>query len=257
MIQQYRLEKVVAIWAAATLPMALLSWVIAPALATDPQHPGMERLAVMTVGLVWRFLLVVFLLHREGNGLGWSAIRSNLWLSKPRSPKTGSPRNLLWLLLLPLLTLTAAYQFFGASFVHDLWIRIFPFLAEPPGYSLVAFFDDPAARAQMEGAWGILALFAVSALFNTVLGEELLFRGLLLPRMNGVFGKWDWLLNGFLFGIYHLSQPWTILGSGILGALFFAFPSKRYRCAWFGIAAHSGQSIYFLILILGLVLGLA
>ncbi|MBN1306015.1 MAG: hypothetical protein JXA13_16380 [Anaerolineales bacterium] len=33
---------------------------------------------------------------------------------------------------------------------------------------------------------------------NTVLGEELLFRGLLLPRMQGVFGKWDWLANGLL-----------------------------------------------------------
>ena len=35
--------------------------------------------------------------------------------------------------------------------------------------------------------------------FNTVLGEELLFRGLLLPRMNGVFGRRDWLANGVLF----------------------------------------------------------
>jgi membrane protease YdiL (CAAX protease family) len=40
----------------------------------------------------------------------------------------------------------------------------------------------------------------VLAVFNTVLGEELLFRGLLLPRMNGVFGERDWLANGVLFG---------------------------------------------------------
>ena len=257
MIQQYSLGKIAAIWAAATLPMASLSWVVAPALAANPTQPGMERLAVMTVGLVWQFFLVVFLLVREGNGLGWSTIRRSLWLSKPRSPKTGSPQNLLWLLVLPLLSLTAAYQFFGAPLVHDVWVGLFPFMAEPPGFSLDAFFGNPDARAQMEGAWGVLALFSVSALFNTVIGEELLFRGLLLPRMNGVSGKWDWLLNGLLFGIYHLSQPWTILGSGILGALFFAFPSKRYQCAWFGIIAHSGQSIFFIILILGLVLGLA
>ncbi len=257
MIRQYGFGKIAAIWAAATLPMALLSWVIAPALANDPAQPGLERLAAMTVGLVWQFFLVVFLLHREGNGLRWSAIRRGLWLSGPRSPKTGSPRNLLWLWVLPLLALTAAYQFVVAPLVHGFWVGLFPFVAEPPGYSLGAFFDDPAVRAQMKGDWGVLALFSVSALFNTVLGEELLFRGLLLPRMNGVSGKWDWLLNGLLFGVYHLSQPWTILGSGILGALFFAFPSKRYRCAWFGIIAHSGQSIFFIVLILGLVLGLA
>lgn len=28
-------------------------------------------------------------------------------------------------------------------------------------------------------------------LFNTALGEELLFRGYLLPRMNGAFGRGD------------------------------------------------------------------
>jgi membrane protease YdiL (CAAX protease family) len=257
LIQQYSLRKIALIWAAATFPMAILSWVVAPSLAVDPKQPGMERLAVMTVGLVWQFVLVAILLRREGNGLGWSTIRRNLWLSGPCSPKTGRRRNVLWLFLLPLLSLTAAYQFLGAPLVHGFWIGVFPFLAEPPGYSLAAFFDGPDVAEQMKGAWGVLALFTVSALFNTVIGEELLFRGLLLPRMNGVFGKWDWLVNGFLFGLYHLSQPWTILGSGILGALFFAYPSKRFRCAWFGIIAHSGQSIFFVILILGLVLGLA
>ena len=107
----------------------------------------------------------------------------------------------------------------------------------------------------MIGAWGVLGLFALSALFNTFLGEELLFRGLLLPRMNKVFGKWDWVANGILFGLYHLHQPWGMLSLG--GLLFFAFPTKRFRCAWFGIIAHSGQSIFFLFLMLGLVLGIA
>jgi membrane protease YdiL (CAAX protease family) len=37
-------------------------------------------------------------------------------------------------------------------------------------------------------------------LFNTVLGEELLFRGL-LPRIQGAFGLWDWVANGLLFAV--------------------------------------------------------
>ena len=37
--------------------------------------------------------------------------------------------------------------------------------------------------------WGLFALIVVLFLFNTVLGEELLFRGLLLPRMRGAFGS--------------------------------------------------------------------
>ena len=257
MIKQYSLGRILLIWAAAALPMALLGWVVAPALAANSEQPGLVRLAVMTVGLVWQFVLVIIVLGREGIDRNWSSIRRSLWLTKPRSPGSGRPRSALWWWLLPLLILTAAYQFLAAPAVHDLWISVFPGLAEPPGFSLSGYLESPGGRAQVEGNWGILALFSISALFNTVLGEELLFRGLLLPRMNGVFGRWDWAANGLLFGVYHLSQPWTILGSSILGAFFFALPTKRYRSAWFGILAHSGQSVYFLILILGLVLGLA
>lgn len=102
-----------------------------------------------------------------------------------------------------------------------------------------------------------MALFCLSALFNTFIGEELLFRGLLLPRMAGAFGRWDWVMNGLLFGVYHLHQPWGILNSAIKGMLFLALPTRYFRTAWFGIILHSGQSIYFAILLLGLVLGLA
>jgi membrane protease YdiL (CAAX protease family) len=130
-------------------------------------------------------------------------------------------------------------------------------LAEPEAYALGTFLDTPEARAQMVGAWGTFALFTVSALFNSFLGEELLFRGLLLPRMTGRFGRWDWVMNALLFGLYHLHQPWGILNSTIKALLFVAFPTRYFRSAWFGIVAHSGQSIYFTILLLGLVLGLA
>jgi membrane protease YdiL (CAAX protease family) len=109
----------------------------------------------------------------------------------------------------------------------------------------------------LAGAWGILGLFGISALFNTVLGEELLFRGLLLPRMSGVFGKWDWAANGVLFGLYHLHQPWMIFSSMLEGVFLFAFPSRYLKSSWYGIIAHSGQSVFFCFLILGLVLGLA
>jgi hypothetical protein len=42
---------------------------------------------------------------------------------------------------------------------------------------------------------------------NYLYGEEFLFRGLLLPRMHRVFGKWDWLANSVLFGLYHVHKP--------------------------------------------------
>jgi membrane protease YdiL (CAAX protease family) len=89
--------------------------------------------------------------------------------------------------------------------------------------------------------------------FNTVLGEELLFRGLLLSRMRAAFGKADWVANGFLMGAYHLHQPWSIPTS-ILAGLLMAYPTKRWRSAWMGIIIHSTQSVFLAAVTLTLVL---
>ena len=49
-------------------------------------------------------------------------------------------------------------------------------------------------------------------------------------------------------------QPETnVIGS----VLLLSFPSKRFRCTWMAIDTHSGQSVFFVFLILGIVLGLA
>jgi membrane protease YdiL (CAAX protease family) len=89
-------------------------------------------------------------------------------------------------------------------------------------------------------------------IFNTVLGEELLFRGVLLPRMNGAFGKRDWLVNGLMFGGYHLHMPWRIPAS-VLEGFLIAVTTKRYRSAWIGIVVHSAQTVVVGLLILSLV----
>jgi membrane protease YdiL (CAAX protease family) len=62
--------------------------------------------------------------------------------------------------------------------------------------------------------------------------------------------------NGAIFGLYHVHQPWTIPGA-VLSGLVFAFTGKRFRSNWFPIILHSGQSVFFIVLILGLVLSLA
>jgi hypothetical protein len=51
----------------------------------------------------------------------------------------------------------------------------------------------------VEGAWGWFVVVVVQLVFNSVLGEDLLFRGLLLPRMRGLFERGDFVANGALF----------------------------------------------------------
>lgn len=257
---QYTLAQILGIWAAVALPMGILGWVVAPALASGASSNREAltiRVMVLTVGLVWQFVLAMLIVSREKGDLRWATIRRRLWLNTPKHPTTGQPRARLWLWLVPLLILIAVWEIALYAPLDRLWVNLFPWFAEPAGFSGRALFESQEARDQLVGAWGFLALFAVSALFNTFLGEDLLLRGVLLPKMQGVFGTWDWLANGVLFGLYHLHQPWGIPGNIVVAAFLEAYPARRFRSVWIAIILHSGQSVYFLFLLLGLVLGLA
>ncbi|HSG41931.1 MAG TPA: CPBP family intramembrane glutamic endopeptidase [Anaerolineales bacterium] len=253
--EQYTLWQIFLIWLGAGAPMWLLGWVAYPALSKGLSitDAGLMRLRLLTIGLIWQFVLSMIILYREEGNIRLETIRRRFWLNNPISPKTGEKFKKLWWWIIPLILLTVAAEFLLSGPLNDLWVSVFPFLAEPPGFAADALFETPE---KWIGAWNLLALFTVLAVFNTFLGEEFIFRGVLLPKMEGVFGKWDWVANGVIFGVYHLHQPWGLPG-GILVGLIFAFSGKHFRTNWFPIILHSGQSVFIFVLILGLVLGLA
>lgn len=254
---QYTLWQIIGIWLSAGAPMWLLGWVAYPALSAGlpPVESGLLRMKLFTVGLVWQFLLSMFIVYREAGNIRLDTIRRRFWLNHPVSAKTGSVNKSLWWWIIPLILLVAALEIGLRDVLVSFWTGIFPFFAEPAGYDASALFA-PELRFEWKGNWGLFALFLIMALFNTFLGEEFIFRGVLLPKMEGSFGRWDWVANGVLFSLYHLHQPWGILAT-LPADLVFAYSGKRFRSNWFPIILHSGQSVLFLVLILGLVLGLA
>lgn len=103
-------------------------------------------------------------------------------------------------------------------------------------------------QALFRGNWPLYALAVIEFAFNTVLGEELLFRGLLLPRMRRSFGRADWVVNAVLFAGYHLHEPWA-MPSALTTGLVQSYATKRWQSAWFGIIAHSAQSVFFAVIL--------
>ncbi len=254
---QYSLRQIMLILFAGGAPLWVLGWLVYPLLSQNlsPVDAGLLRVKLLTGGLIWQFVLSMLILYREEGNINFSTIQRRFWLNNPVSPKTGQKDNRLWWLLIPLLLLTVTLELIVGPLLDGAWVKFLPFLAEPERYSMAALFE-PELQARWVGVWNLLTLVVVLAIFNTFLGEEFLFRGVLLPKMNGVFGKWDWVVNGILFGIYHLHQPWNLPGN-ILTGLIFAFSGKYFRSSWFPIIIHSGQSVFFIFLTLGLVLGLA
>lgn len=254
---QYSLWQILGIWLMAGAPMWILGWIVYPALSAGlpPLEAGLLRMELLTAGLIWQFILSMLILYHEEGNIRWNTVRRRFWLNHPISAKTGQTKKSMWWWIIPLIVLVAGLEIGFRSGLVNLWTAIFPFFAEPKGYDASAMFA-PELREQMVGDWKLVGVLVVNVLFNTVLGEEFLFRGVLLPKMEGAFGKWDWLANGIIFGFYHLHQPWGILSSVVTG-LIYAFSSRRFHSSWFSIILHSGQSVYLLFLILGLVLGLA
>jgi uncharacterized protein len=254
---QYTLWQILGIWLVGGAPIWILAWAVYPTLrqGLPALDSGLLWMKLMLVGLVWQFVLSMLILYREEGNIRIATIRRRFWLNNPVSPRTGQKDNRLWWLLIPLMLLVVALELGLAPFLNEIWTTLFPFLAEPPSRSLDALFA-PEMHARWIGAWDFFALFVIVSLFNNFLSEEFLFRGVLLPKMEGVFGRWDWVANGFVFGVYHLHMPWGIPGNIVFGWLM-AFTAKRYHSNWFPIVLHNGQAFYFGFLILGLVLGLA
>jgi membrane protease YdiL (CAAX protease family) len=224
--------------------MGVLAWVIAPAVAgqgASERRFFLSLFGALTFGLVWQAALVAVLMIRERRtDPAWTSVRDRLWL---RSPSTvGRRGGRLWWWV-------AAYGL-GLAAVDML----LPGLGTPADRDFGSFLGSAAGNATFHHAWGLYAIVAIELAFNTFLGEELLFRGVLLPRMRAAFGRADWMANGVLFGLYHLHEPWVI-PNAILTGFLCAYPTRRFRSAWMGIAIHSIEALFFLVVLLPVVAG--
>ncbi len=143
--------------------------------------------------------------------------------------------------MIPFVVLFALWEFFSIN------------IAGPANRDLTVFLPSERGQEFFRGAWGWFAVVVVLQIFNSVLGEDLLFRGLLLPRMRGVVGSGDFVANGVLFAFYHLHTPWSIPAS-LADFILTAYPTRRWQSVWMSIIVHSAQSVFVIIFILSLVL---
>ena len=181
---QYTLWQILGIWLAGGAPIWILAWLVFPVVRQGlaAVDSGLLWMRFSILGLAWQFLLSMFILYQEEGDIRLSTIGRRFRLNNPVSPRTGRKDNRLWWLLIPLMLLIAALELGLAPFLDGMWTRIFPSLAEPQSRSLDALFA-PEMQSRWIGAWNFFGYFVISSVFSNFLGEEFLFRGVLLPRM--------------------------------------------------------------------------
>ena len=242
-LPQYSRRQVLAVWAAVTAPMFVLSWLVSPWLGhrIGGQHGFVTALVLcFNAGLLWEIALVAVLVHRERGSLRWPEVRDALWLRAPQDPRTGRVGGRVWWWIALFVVLTAAVNALPIDPVGPL-NRDLPKALEM--HSLDGYFA---------GNWMAFALITVNALLAPV-AEDLVFRGLLLPRMRAVCGRWDVVANATIFTAYHLHQPWSMPATFLDSLINQAWATKRFRSTWFGLITHTAPSFLIIGVILALV----
>ena len=246
--RQYSLGKIIAIWFCSAIPMSVLAFVVTPLMISRINlHPGIIFWMAMIVGLTWQFLLSLIILKLDGHKFIWKTIQNRLKFTKPEHPVKGYKSNRLLLWTIPFIVLSAILQIIK---IPDIESLLFPFIDHLPQYDI-----GDLATPDFKGAWWILPILVISMIFNYILGEELLYRGILLPKMKGVFGKWDWFANGVFFGLYHLHKPQMFITAALTTGFLFAFPSKKFKSTWMAVIIHGAEGVFIFVLVLGILLG--
>lgn len=134
----------------------------------------------------------------------------------------------------------ASVRFFDASGFHSAFF----------GH----FGPQDFMGAPLRGAWWILFYYAGVMLVCNIGGEELWWRGYVLPRQELAFGKAAWVIHGICWSAFHLfMQPtlWDTVRMSITGVAL-SFVAQRTRSTWPGIVGHSfGNLAFFLSLVAG------
>jgi membrane protease YdiL (CAAX protease family) len=106
----------------------------------------------------------------------------------------------------------------------------------------------------LQGNWWILVYYAVVMLVCNIGGEELWWRGYVLPRQELAFGRHAWIVHGIFWSAFHLfMQPtlWDTTRMAITG-LALSFIAQRTRNTWPGIIGHTAGNLpFFLSLVNG------
>jgi len=72
-----------------------------------------------------------------------------------------------------------------------------------------------------------------------IMGEEILWRGVILPRQELVFRKTTWLIHGICWSIFHIAFGWQLLLT-MLPILFIqSYVVQRRKNSWTGVVIHA------------------
>lgn len=200
------------------------------------------------------FALAFGFAQQEGGGMSWHDLRARFRLHRmTRQDWLWTVGGFLFAFLAGGMLAGAARQLI-AAFPAIAPPAFFPPILDPRVTLSTAVFTD-FVGASLVGNWGVFILYAVALFFN-IFGEELWWRGLILPRQELAHGRRAWGIHGLLWLLFHVPfYPWAAV-SLLPICLTIAYVSQRRQNTTPAIIMHWLYNGLPLLLVLGMVLGL-
>lgn len=107
---------------------------------------------------------------------------------------------------------------------------------------------------RLVGNGWILLLFAVQLFFN-IAGEELWWRGYVLPRQEQAFGRRAWLVHGLLWWGFHAFKWWDMV-TVLPVTLLLSYVAQRTKNNWVPTLLHLLANVLLVLLMAAGVLGM-
>ena len=216
------------------IPAALLIHLLVPAIVRQSGMPFLYAYLPWWMGFEALYLAAALVAYRlEGNPPAWAQFAGRYRLRRIKGQD--------WLWLAALLG-TFALVAVGLA-VWGVQLSSLPGLRVSAAFPAELNPGNPAGMiagefmgAPLRGQWWIAAVYFMGWVLN-ILGEELWFRGYMLPRQEAAYGKWAWGLHGLVWALHHIWQVWTLVLL-LPYSFLWSYIIQRGRNTWIPMVVH-------------------
>jgi membrane protease YdiL (CAAX protease family) len=233
------------------IPTAIFAvgfYIIMPALIEQKITPFNAYWISMGIPFIVMFCCSLIAFRMEGNPFVWKIFKDRYRIHYING------KTWLWALLVFIATFLG-YAIVSSSLqpLFNLGIielpAFLPAWLDPRTLQSVSAWDD--AFGGLKGNWFAAISYLIFLFFNVV-GEELWWRGYILPRQEVVLHKWTWVVHGLLWGCFHIFKWWDLPGIFIL-TLALSYVVYRTKNTSLGIVLHFlGNSIAIVPILIGI-----